>query len=80
MSSTKYPKISIVTVSVNQDQFIEDNILSVISQNYPNVEHIIIDAGSTDGTLEIIKKYENHLSWISEPDIAKIFLNNMENH
>lgn len=64
----KYPKISIVTVSYNQGQFIEDNIKSVINQNYPNVEHIIIDAGSTDGTLDILKKYDEHLVWTSEPD------------
>jgi len=65
---TTYPKISIVTVSFNQGQFIEDNILSVINQNYPNVEHIIIDAGSTDGTIDILKKYDNYLNWTSEPD------------
>lgn len=63
-----YPKISIVTVSYNQGQFIEDNIKSVIEQDYPNIEHIIIDAGSTDGTLEILKKYDKHLNWVSEPD------------
>ena len=62
------PKISIVTVSYNQAEFIEQNILSVINQNYPNVEHIIIDAGSTDGTVEILKKYDKHINWISEPD------------
>ena len=64
----EFPKISIVTVSFNQGSFIEDNILSVINQNYPNVEHIIIDAGSTDGTLDILKKYDNYLNWTSEPD------------
>lgn len=64
----KYPKISIVTVSYNQANFIEDNIKSVIDQNYPNVEHIIIDAGSTDGTLEILKKYDKYINWTSEPD------------
>ena len=63
-----YPKISIVTVSYNQADFIEENIESVINQNYPNVEHIIIDAGSTDGTIEILKKYDRYLNWISEPD------------
>jgi glycosyltransferase involved in cell wall biosynthesis len=65
-----YPKISIVTVSYNQGQFIEDNIVSVINQDYPNVEHIIIDAGSTDGTLDILKNYDSyeHINWISEPD------------
>lgn len=61
-------KISIVTVSYNQGRFIEDNILSVIYQNYPNVEHIIIDGGSTDSTLEILNKYDSHIKWISEPD------------
>jgi len=68
MNIENYPKISIVTVSYNQCQFIEENILSVINQDYPNVEHIIIDAGSTDGTLEILKKYDKHLNWVSEPD------------
>lgn len=63
-----YPKISIVTVSYNQVEFIEENIKSVINQNYPNVEHIIIDAGSTDGTLEILRKYDKYLTWTSEPD------------
>lgn len=64
----EYPKISIITVSYNQCEFIEDNIKSVLSQDYPNAEHIIIDAGSTDGTLEILKKYDTHLNWVSEPD------------
>lgn len=66
--NSSFPKISIVTVSFNQGQFIEDNIQSVINQNYPNIEHIIIDAGSTDGTLDILKKYDKHLNWVSEPD------------
>jgi glycosyltransferase involved in cell wall biosynthesis len=63
------PKISIVTPSFNQGQFLEEAILSVINQNYPNLEYIIIDGGSTDNSVEIIKKYESHLhSWCSEPD------------
>lgn len=65
----EYPKISIVTPSYNQGQYIEETILSVINQNYPNLEYIIIDGGSTDTTIDIIKKYDKHLTfWISEKD------------
>lgn len=67
MKST--PLISIVTVSYNAVLHIEETILSVINQTYPNIEYIIIDGGSTDGTIDIIKKYEDKIAyWISEPD------------
>ena len=69
MSDTFLPKLSVITIVYNNANDIERTILSVIRQTYENIEYIIIDGGSTDGTLDIIKKYEPHIAgWISEPD------------
>lgn len=63
------PKISIITVVYNGEKYLEKTIQSIIGQSYNNVEYIIIDGGSTDGTIDIIKKYEERIDyWVSEKD------------
>ncbi|CAN5454414.1 hypothetical protein BH09BAC1_BH09BAC1_00830 [soil metagenome] len=66
------PKISIITPSYNQGHYIEETIVSIIGQGYPNLEYIIIDGGSKDGTVDVIKKYEEHITyWVSEKDAGQ---------
>lgn len=65
----KLPLITVITVVLNGEKYLEQTIQSVINQTYPNIEYIIIDGGSTDGTLDIIKKYEDYIDyWVSEKD------------
>ena len=63
------PLVSIITPSFNQDKFIEKTILSVLNQIYPNIEYIVMDGGSTDNSVDIIKKYADNITyWQSAPD------------
>jgi glycosyltransferase involved in cell wall biosynthesis len=63
------PLISVITVVYNGEEYLEQTIKSIISQKYNHFEYIIIDGGSTDGTLKIIKKYKKYIHyWVSEPD------------
>ena len=68
MSAINLPSITIVTPSLNQGCFIEETITSVLSQEYPNLEYIVTDGGSTDGTINILKKYSDRVKWHSKKD------------
>ena len=64
-----WPRITMVTAVYNGEEYLEATIRSIVEQGYPNLEYIIVNDGSTDGTVEIIKKYEQHLAgWLSQPN------------
>ncbi|MGB0564707.1 MAG: glycosyltransferase family 2 protein [Spirulinaceae cyanobacterium] len=65
---SRYPRLSIVIPSYNQAQFLEETLRSVLLQNYPNLECWVIDGGSTDGSLDILQRYDPWITWLSEPD------------
>jgi len=68
-ANDQLPRISVVIPSYNQGQFLEMTLRSILNQGYPNTEIIIMDGGSTDGTVELLKRYERYVSyWVSEPD------------
>jgi glycosyltransferase involved in cell wall biosynthesis len=69
VATSKWPRIALVTPALNAAKYIEQTIRSVLAQGYPNLDYFIVDGGSTDGTVEIIRKYDGQISgWVSEQD------------
>src|ERR1700730_3128327 len=67
LAGTAWPKITLVTAVYNGEEYLEETIRSIVNQGYPNLEYIVVDDGSTDGTVEIIRKYERAVScWFSQ--------------
>jgi len=61
-------KVSVIIFSLNFGNYIEETISAILGQDYPNIELIVVDGNSTDGTVEVLKKFGNRITWISEPD------------
>ena len=71
MTETVWPKITLVTAVYNGEEYLEQTIVSIVGQGYPNLEYIIVDDGSTDSTVEIIRKYERQVTcWFSRVEAS----------